>query len=83
MTQVVRETMARHDDARSLLRTIYRTEVDLLPDEQANILTVRLHHLATRSADEAVRHLCKELNATETIYPGTTLRLVYELVPPK
>ena len=83
MTQVVRETMARHDDARSLLRTLYRTEVDLLPDEHANTLTVRLHHLATRSADETVRHLCEELNATDTIFPGTTLRLIYELVPPE
>lgn len=82
MAHVVRETMPRHDDARSLLRNIYRTEVDLLPDEQANTLTVRLHHLATRSADEAVRHLCEELNATDTIFPGTTLRLVYELVAP-
>jgi hypothetical protein len=24
--------------------------------------------------------LCKELNETETVYPGTKLRLVYELV---
>ncbi|MFA7059863.1 MAG: hypothetical protein WC156_03485 [Pedobacter sp.] len=28
----------------------------------------------------AVEHLCAELNDTETVYPGTNLRLVYELV---
>jgi hypothetical protein len=26
-----------------------------------------------------VRYLCDELSATETIYPGTDLRLVYKL----
>ncbi len=72
--------MSRHDDARSLLRGIYCTEADLAPDEERGTLTVRLHHLANASASDAVRHLCDELNSTETTYPGTKLRLVYELV---
>src|SRR6516164_10849008 len=80
MVQVVRQKMARHDDARSLLRAIYSTEVDLIPDLQAKTLTVRLHPLANMSSDEALRHLCAELNATETQFPGTELRLLYELV---
>jgi len=80
MVQVVRQKMARHDDARSLLRAIYSTEVDLIPDLQAKTLTVRLHPLANTSSDEALRHLCAELNATETLFPGTELRLIYELV---
>ena len=33
--------------------------------------------------DASVAHLCKELNATETIYPGTNLRMAYELVSSK
>jgi len=33
-----------------------------------------------KSSDLAVRHLCAELNATETLFPGTELRLIYELV---
>lgn len=81
MAQVLPEAMSRHEEARSLLRNIYRTEADLIPDEQAHTLTVVLHHLANRSTDKGVRHLCEELNATETIFPGTTLRLVYELGP--
>ena len=31
------------------------------------------------AADDAVREHFRELNQTETIYPGTDLRLVYEL----
>jgi hypothetical protein len=80
MAQIVRQKMSRHDDARSLLRAVYSTEVDLIPDEEAKTLTVRLHPLANMSSDEALRHLCAELNATETQFPGTELGLVYELV---
>ena len=83
MAQVLKEKMSRNDDARSLLRAIYRTEADLLPDNEKGTLTIRLHHLANCSGDEAVRHLCEELNATDTVFPGTNLRMVYELVSSK
>ncbi len=80
MAQIMKEKMARHDDARALLQSIYSTEADFFPDEAAETLTVRLHNMASRSHDAAVGHLCDELNATETVYPGTNLRMVYELV---
>jgi hypothetical protein len=80
MAQLVRHKMTRHDDARSLLRGVYSTEVDIAPNLQAKTLTIRLHPLANRSSDDAVRHLCAELNATETLFPGTDLRLIYQLV---
>ncbi len=79
MTNVLRDVMRRHDDARSLLRALYSTEADLLPNPEAGTLTVRLHHLANRCSDDAIRHLCRELTATETVFPETSLRLVYEL----
>ena len=63
-----------------LLRALYSTDADLLPDANAGTLTVRVHHQANRCADEVIRHFCNELNQTETIYPGPDLRLVYELV---
>jgi hypothetical protein len=80
MAQILRQKMTRHDDARSLLRAIYNTEVDMNPDLQAKTLTIRLHPLANNSSDQAVKHLCDELNNTETLFPGTELRLIYELV---
>ena len=33
MVQIVRQNMRRHDDARSLLRAIYSTEIDLVPHQ--------------------------------------------------
>ena len=80
MVHVVRDEMSRHDDGRSLLRGIYRTEADLVPDHQAGILRVRLHHQANRAADAALVHLCQTLTDTETIFPGTKLRMIYELI---
>ncbi|MGH8569352.1 MAG: hypothetical protein ACREXU_15425 [Gammaproteobacteria bacterium] len=41
---------------------------------------MRFHRLANQSYDDAVRHLRAELNRTELLFPGTDLRLVYELV---
>ena len=79
MVGVLRDKLARADDARALIRQIYQCETDLLPDLRAKTLTVRLHHLAQNIHDEAVRHLCAELTATETLFPGTDLRLIYQL----
>ena len=80
MVNIVREKMSHKDEARSLLRAIYKSEADIFPDYEAGALTVRLHQLANRSSGETIRHLCDELNATETVFPGTQLRLIYKLV---
>ena len=79
MANIVRETITHPDEARTLLRALYQTEADLLPDPEAGTLTVRLHHMANRCSDEAIRRLCDELNATETQFPRTNLRLVLKL----
>jgi hypothetical protein len=81
MVQIVRQTMSRHDDAHSLLRAVYSTEIDFVPDQEAKTLAVCLHPLANTSSDQALKHLCGEINTTETHFPGTELRLTYELVP--
>jgi hypothetical protein len=78
-SQLAREKLARRDDARALLRQLYRSAVDLLPDQVHKTLTVRLHHLTTPAHDQILAHLCAELNATETVFPGTDLRLIYQL----
>jgi hypothetical protein len=79
MVSIVREKLARADDARSLLLQILNTEVDLAPDLQTNILTVKLHHLTQAAHDDVARHLCQQLNETETLFPDTNLRLVFKV----
>ena len=80
MASLLREHMARGgDDARALLRQVFQTEADLTPDLAANTLTVRLHHLTQAAHDQAIEKLLDDLNATQTVFPGTTLTLVFKL----
>jgi hypothetical protein len=80
MANVLRDVLARTDDARELLSALYTNDADLIPNEQTQTLTVRLHHLANHMSTAALQHLCDHLTATETVFPGTNLRLVYTLV---
>jgi len=73
------DKMSRPDEARTLLQALYKTEADLLPDHEAGILTVRLHHSANASTDGVIQKLCDELNETETVFPRTNLRLFFKV----
>ena len=55
MANLLRETLTRPDEVRRLLRAIYYGEADLIPDHEKGTLTIRLHHLADRSYDEAIQ----------------------------
>lgn len=81
MAHVLRETLppGRKDEERRLLQSLYQNEADLIPDKTAGTLTVRLHYPANEMLARSVRKLCEELTATETVFPTTELRLVYEL----
>lgn len=46
MANILKECMSRHEEARSLLHTLYTTEADLIPNLDEKTLTVRLHHLS-------------------------------------
>jgi len=80
LAHLAREKMARLDDARSLIRQAFHSAADLIPDYSSNTLTVRLHPLSSPIHDQIISHLCLELTATETTFPGTALRLVYQLI---
>lgn len=82
MAHIVREKLNAHhqDEARALIRDICTTEANLIPDEQAKTLSVELHSLATPKSNAILSHLCDELNATETVYPGTDLRMIFKSV---
>ena len=80
MVNILKESMSREDDARSFVRCLYKTGGDIIPDEENGILRIRLHNMANRSSNEIVKKLCEVLNESESIFPGTKLRLVYEMV---
>lgn len=65
------------DEARMLLREALRSpaDVEVVDDE----LRVAINALSAPRRSRAIASLCEELNATETTYPGTKLRLDYSV----
>lgn len=79
MSGLLREELRREDDSRSLLRDLFRSDADVIPDRGRQVLEVRLHTLANPRFNRAVQHLLDHLNAAESTYPGTEFRLRYSL----
>ena len=76
----LREHLQREEDARALLRRLFVTPANLRPDYQRRTLSVELHRLGSPLQDAAAAKLCEELNATETCFPTTDLKLIYRQV---
>jgi transposase-like protein len=79
MIRILSERIPDYESADSILRDIYKGLADLVPNFEQMTLTIRLRPLAVRRHNEALRHLCTELNATGTLFPGTDLRLIYDI----
>ena len=78
----IRESLGPHhqDEARSYVQKLFGTEANLRPDQDAQTLPVEIHALATPKDNRILQDLCQQLNETETIYPGTKLRIIYKTV---
>jgi hypothetical protein len=79
LASIVREKLVRTDDARSLLRDLFRSDADLVPDLEQEVLRVHVHPMSNPRSNRAIAHLLEHLNAAEFPYPGTNLRLVYSI----
>ena len=66
-------------NARRLLRALLTSDANIIPEPTKGVLRVHLLGLGNDACDRMLAPLIEELNATRTIYPGTELRLVYEL----
>lgn len=80
MAGIVREELARTDDARSLLRDLFRSEADIFPDTKGGVLHVNVHPMSNARSNRAIQHLLDHLNVAAFTYPGANLQLVYSLV---
>jgi transposase len=82
MVGIVRETLRRADDGRSLIQDLFRQDADLLLDEANERLEVRVHPLSNPRWNRAITDLLEHLNAAEMTCPGTKLKLAYSLIAP-
>lgn len=82
LMNIVREELAREDDARSLVRDLFRTEANLLVCQAESELRIEVHSMSNARSNRAIAHLFSTLNALELPYPGTNLKLIYTLISP-
>ncbi|MCP4139441.1 MAG: hypothetical protein GY755_03975 [Chloroflexi bacterium] len=80
MVGLLKGTAVDSPEARSLLQGLFVMDADLIPDVELKELRVRMHGASTPSANRRIHQLFEILNETETKYPGTDLRLQFELV---
>ena len=67
-------------EGRVILKELFTSDADMIPDYENKKLIIRLHSLSTPRANQAIKELCSFLNQTETCFPFTDLVLVYETV---
>jgi len=80
MYNMIKNQLSHPDEGRKLLQQIYTSDADIIPDYANKTLTVKLHNLNYPKDDKVVRYLCEKLNETETEFPGTNLKVIYQLL---
>jgi len=70
------------DEMRALTKSLINTKANIIPDYKNEILTVELYSLSNPRDNMAAIEICQTLNETETIFPGTNLKLFYKFPTP-
>ena len=79
MMPLVHPTLDGNQLSRGLLKSLFTSDADIIPEPDKGLLRIRLLGIANNRNDVLVTALFEELNKTKTIFPGTTLQLFYEL----
>ncbi len=80
LVNILRGSQFKKDEARALVRQIFMTDADIEPDYSQGILKVKIHNMANHRNNRFVKKICVALNESETVFPGTDLLIVYDLV---
>ena len=68
------------DEGRTLIQTALRSSASIEPTKEE--LRVTLALLSSPHRSRAIASICEVLNKTETTFPGTKLRLRFEVAEP-
>ena len=66
------------DEKRMFVKQIITNNADLIPDYQNKTLTITLHSLSAPRFNYAAKQIADLLNKTETIFPGSNLRMIFK-----
>ena len=75
----VMQAQGQKPHPRKLLRALLTADADILPDPANGVLRVHILGLGNDACDRQIDALLTELNNTETVFPGTDLRIVYKV----
>jgi hypothetical protein len=76
---LLRKHLAKEDEARALIRELFVSAADIVPNEVEKTLTVTIHRMTCPAHDEAIRSLLDELTNAAFSHPETGQRLIYKL----
>ena len=79
MMPAVAQAQGKNQRPRRHLRALLQAAADIIPEPDNGILRVRILGTASDAGDNVIAALLDELNQTRTVFPGTRLRMVYEL----
>jgi len=80
MVAMLRKHLNKEDEARALVRALFVSSADIEPDGQANILTVKIHRMATPAHDKALGLLLTDLTDQAFCHPETRAKMIFRLV---
>jgi len=66
------------EEGRAFLKSLFQLPADILPDQQAETLTINFHSMANPRSNKALKELCEIMNAEAFCYPQTSLKMVFE-----
>jgi hypothetical protein len=67
------------NEKRMVVKQIIQSSADLTPDYENKSLTITLHSLSAKRFNTAANELALILNQTETIFPGTDLKMIFKI----
>lgn len=77
---LLRRHLSKPEEARALIRELFVSSADIIPDACAKTLTIRIHRMVNPAHDRAVAALLEELNKLQFCHPETGDLLIYSLV---
>ena len=66
------------NEKRAFIKSIVKRKADILPDYVNNTLTIKLYTMSTPRENRAIEEICNLLTDTQTVFPGTNMRLIYK-----
>jgi hypothetical protein len=79
MTTLLKTYKKTKNERRAFIKSMIKRKGDIIPDYQNNTLTVNLYSMSTARENQAVEEICHLLNNSETLFPGTELRLIFKI----